>query len=380
MIANTLHEVEPFRAWREELLERTLLIGAVLGVVALVPGLVAAGREGSLPIVIADIAAYGLWLVLFFGKRMAYQLRASLLVVMVLSLGVLLLFAVGLEGASFVWLTAPVLLAALFLSPRLALLTGALVALALAICTVMLLTGALAWERPLWIWASVVGSYFTVATFVSAAMIFLHSRMEKAISAEHARNLEREVLISEIHHRVKNNLQTMVSLLRIQTQTSDDDAVRGALAHAELRVVSMAVAHQLAYQEEHYGTVPADEIVRQVATECARVAGTPVDPLVHGDGARIASEMAAPFALVLAETIALVLNGDDRLGNALEIVTRNLDGHFIVSLARRAESSPASLPDDFQIIQALCDQLGGRFQTDVSEAVLLELTVPAVYN
>ena len=55
----------------------------------------------------------------------------------------------------------------------------------------------------------------------------------------------KEATIREVHHRVKNNLQTIASLLRIQARRSDDPEVRRALAEAIERVGSMAVVHEL---------------------------------------------------------------------------------------------------------------------------------------
>ena len=55
----------------------------------------------------------------------------------------------------------------------------------------------------------------------------------------------KEATIREVHHRVKNNLQTIASLLRIQGRRAESDEVRRALAEAMERVSSMAVVHEL---------------------------------------------------------------------------------------------------------------------------------------
>ncbi|WP_310445981.1 sensor histidine kinase [Thiobacillus sp.] len=75
---------------------------------------------------------------------------------------------------------------------------------------------------------------------------------------------EKTVLLQEIHHRVKNNLQVIVSLLRLQADTLQDAAARSALADSQARVQSMALLHQLLYEHKDFARVSLDDYLRQL--------------------------------------------------------------------------------------------------------------------
>src|SRR6202051_5086828 len=66
-----------------------------------------------------------------------------------------------------------------------------------------------------------------------------------AVALEHGRAVMRGVLAQEIHHRVKNNLQTVASLLRLQARASDNIDPREALEHSVNRILAIAAVHEV---------------------------------------------------------------------------------------------------------------------------------------
>ena len=70
-----------------------------------------------------------------------------------------------------------------------------------------------------------------------------------------AKNEENELLLKEIHHRVKNNLEIVSSLLQLQTAQFDDPAIQSAMLTSQNRVHSMGIIHQKLYQGKHLGAV-----------------------------------------------------------------------------------------------------------------------------
>jgi two-component system, sensor histidine kinase PdtaS len=116
--------------------------------------------------------------------------------------------------------------------------------------------------------------------------------------------LSKDAAIREVHHRVKNNLQTISALLRLQARRLDPGEGRVALFEAERRVRSISIVHEI-LSREPTDQVPFDEIV----TALIRMAEDSVVPplqvtfAVHGELGDVPADIATPLAVVLAELL-----------------------------------------------------------------------------
>jgi len=84
---------------------------------------------------------------------------------------------------------------------------------------------------------------------------------------------EKEVLLKEIHHRVKNNLQVVMSLLRLQGRQVTDPLANAALRESSQRVEVMALVHELLYRTGDLASIDADIYIRQLSTQLLRIYG-----------------------------------------------------------------------------------------------------------
>jgi two-component sensor histidine kinase len=124
------------------------------------------------------------------------------------------------------------------------------------------------------------------------------------------RHQERELItkdatIREIHHRVKNNLQTVASLLRIQARRTHSDVAREALGQAMRRVTAIAVVHDT-LSEGLNQSVDFDAVFDRVLLLIAEIAtghSTTVHPKSTGSFGILPSEYATPLALALTELV-----------------------------------------------------------------------------
>jgi two-component sensor histidine kinase len=116
--------------------------------------------------------------------------------------------------------------------------------------------------------------------------------------------LSKDAAIREVHHRVKNNLQTISSLLRLQARRLAPGEGQEALREAERRVRSIAVVHEILSREPG-DEVPFDEIVGSLVrmAEDSALSGHGVTIQVTGDIGEVGADVATPLAVVLAELL-----------------------------------------------------------------------------
>jgi two-component system, sensor histidine kinase PdtaS len=157
------------------------------------------------------------------------------------------------------------------------------------------------------------------------------------------RHQERELItkdatIREIHHRVKNNLQTVASLLRIQARRTHNDVARDALAQAMRRVAAIAVVHDT-LSEGLSQNVDFDAVFDRVLLLVAEVASshnTTVHPKFTGSFGVLPSEYATPLALALTELVT----------NAVEHGLAGRDGEVAISAKRNDKELRVRVRDD----------------------------------
>ena len=127
-----------------------------------------------------------------------------------------------------------------------------------------------------------------------------------AVALEHGRAVMRGVLAQEIHHRVKNNLQTVASLLRLQSRAEGVDP-REALEHSVNRILAIAAVHEVLTEQRDEDVELADLIDRLRAS------------IVQGLGAgRDVAASLEPVSLAGSRATALALVFSELLQNALE--------------------------------------------------------------
>jgi two-component system, sensor histidine kinase PdtaS len=208
------------------------------------------------------------------------------------------------------------------------------------------------------------------------------------------RRRERELMtkdatIREIHHRVKNNLQTVAALLRLQARRMDDDKARGALDEAVRRVGSIAIVHETLSQNLDE-RVEFDEIADRVIAMVAELSPGRVNAVRKGQFGILTAEIATPLSMVLTELLQNALEhgfGTGRHGTVEVAVRRGPD-----DLRLTVEDNGRGLPERFdpqragnlglQIVRTLVvGELGGTFDMlpapDGGTRVILDIPVDA---
>jgi two-component system, sensor histidine kinase PdtaS len=170
--------------------------------------------------------------------------------------------------------------------------------------------------------------------------------------------LSKDAAIREVHHRVKNNLQTISSLLSLQARRVDDRAARVALHEAERRVRSIALVHEI-LSRDPTEQVPFAEIVVSLVrmAEDSVVSSTPIIISTAGDLGEVAADVATPLAVTVAELLQNAVEhgfGADTDGDGDEETSpAKVDGegtavmgHVVVTMINSGDELTVSVQDD----------------------------------
>jgi two-component sensor histidine kinase len=194
----------------------------------------------------------------------------------------------------------------------------------------------------------------------------------------------KDATIREIHHRVKNNLQTIASLLRLQGRRLESEEARAALAESVLRIGSIALVHET-LSEDPSDVAEFGEVARRISRmvgEGLLSADGRVAIEVTGTAGAIAADLATPLAVTVTELMQ----------NAIEhAFTDGRTGKVAVELSRQGDELVVVVSDDgvgisddalqksrlgLQIVNSLIAELGGTFDIRSENGTRAEVRVP----
>jgi two-component system, sensor histidine kinase PdtaS len=138
----------------------------------------------------------------------------------------------------------------------------------------------------------------------------LNAELEQRVKARTSELKERESLLQEVHHRVKNNLQVISSLINMQLRGLEDASSRAALRDCQSRVMTMAQIHEILYQSADYGQVPFAKYANDLTTRILSASGTSPGNIALRFNLKEVSlpvAQAIPCGLILNELVANAL-------------------------------------------------------------------------
>ena len=195
-----------------------------------------------------------------------------------------------------------------------------------------------------------------------------------AVALEHGRAVMRGVLAQEIHHRVKNNLQTVASLLRLQARATDTDP-RKALEDSVHRILAIAAVHEV-LTEQREEVVELRELLERL--RAMLVQGLAVGKEVHADlePVSIAGNRATALALVFSE---LLQNALEHGGESVQIELAQRNGEVVLAITDDGSGIETDAAGTgLSIVQALVrDELQGRLALSSQGGTRAEVVFPA---
>jgi len=186
-----------------------------------------------------------------------------------------------------------------------------------------------------------------------------------AVALEHGRAVMRGVLAQEIHHRVKNNLQTVASLLRLQSRAEGVDP-REALEHSVNRILAIAAVHEV-LTEQREEDVDLHELIDRLRSSIVQGLGAGRDVEATLEHVSLAGSRATALALVFSE---LLQNALEHGAGAVRIELTRRNGDVVLAIADEGVGvNGAMAGTGLSIVSALVrDELHGSFDLTGSRA------------
>jgi two-component sensor histidine kinase len=199
---------------------------------------------------------------------------------------------------------------------------------------------------------------------------------------------ERDALLKEVHHRVKNNLQVISSLLSMQIRSLGTGLDRDALVECQTRVRAIALVHEKLHPSRDQAQLPFSEYARGLAADifqALHVSPAKVSLELDVEEVALAADKAIPCGLILNELLTNALKHafpDGRAGTVrVEVAPLGGEGFDLV-----VRDDGVGLPEDLdvrrssslglQLVQMLAQQLGAVLEVEVAGGTCVRLTVP----
>jgi len=238
------------------------------------------------------------------------------------------------------------------------------------------------------VYASKIMRDITQQKFAAEALRTVNAQLELRIKTRTAELRERESLLQEVHHRVKNNLQVISSLINLQLRGLRDISSRDALAECQSRVEAIALIHEKLYQSKDYSRIPFSDYAKSLAANIFRVSGVSPEStklVADFEGVALAVDKAIPCGLILNELITNALKHafpNERRGTVrvhmgwagpgeLEILVSD-DGIGISS----GSDVPKSDSLGMQLVRTLVEQLDGHMEILHDNGTTFRITFP----
>lgn len=185
---------------------------------------------------------------------------------------------------------------------------------------------------------------------------------------------EKEVLLQEIHHRVKNNLQVISSLLSLQSRYIKDKDVLELFKESQNRVKSMTLVHEKLYQAHDVSQVDFSDYIGELARVLFRSYGISLDKIsldLEVDDVSVDVNMAIPCGLIITELVTNSLKYAFPSGKGtIKISFNKIDSKYILQV----EDNGVGIPENIdlkkskslglRLVRTLTDQLGGEVEME----------------
>ncbi len=206
---------------------------------------------------------------------------------------------------------------------------------------------------------------------------------------------EKEVLLREIHHRVKNNLEVIISLADLQARTITDSQALQSIRELQERVRTIALVHEDLYRSKNLANIRAQPYLLRLVDNLFQVFGSAgIDLQVEAADLSFSMDSAIPCGLIVTELVTNAIKhafptglewtdaGNGARPKQIRVSLCERDGHFVLEVCDNGVGLPPDL--DWQttrslglrLVNRLAGQLHGLLDVDFQNGARFRLTFP----
>ena len=196
-----------------------------------------------------------------------------------------------------------------------------------------------------------------------------------------AKNQQNELLLKEIHHRVKNNLEMVKSLIALQSAQLDDKASKEAMLASQNRVQSMGIIHQKLYQGDNLGSIEMKDYFVNLSEGVLDTFGAEDKVKIECamDNLELDVDTAVPIGLIVNELLTNALKyafPEDQKGNIKISLKKEVGNVLKLDVADNGigkihGQQPKGTGFGSQLIQLLTQQLNGKMQEEIERGTMV---------
>jgi two-component sensor histidine kinase/Tfp pilus assembly protein PilF len=198
------------------------------------------------------------------------------------------------------------------------------------------------------------------------------------------KNAENELLLGEIHHRVKNNLQVISSLLGLQERNMDDVSAKAAILEGKERVKSMGLIHKMLYQNDNYSGVEMDGYVQKLVTGLLDSFGMGESKIqldIDFSKLKLDVDTAIPMGLIINELVinALKYAYNNTEEPALKLKLKKQNNDLVLEIADNGKGKIVDLDSSnsfgMKLVKSLSRQLGGKLLITENNGLNIQINI-----
>ena len=219
--------------------------------------------------------------------------------------------------------------------------------------------------------------------------VMMFDNTEKRAADKRIRDslLEKEVLLKEVHHRVKNNIQLISSILSLQSSYTDNEEVTSILSECRRRIQSMAFIHEMIYRNPDFNGIDAAEYIGLLCRQLIQGYGPANTKLTYTqdiDHSLLTLDEAIPTGLIINELLSNALKHAfvNRKEGALSVRLKESGGKLHLSVMDDGVGMKEDLGDiqtdslGAQLVIALTQQLDGELSTERISGTTIKIVFP----